>query len=244
MNPFYHDTHVHLDLYKNSSDIIHEINEKKSYTISVTNLPILYDKAVSKHLDSKYVRFALGIHPELVGKFPEQIPFFYKKILDCRYIGEIGLDFTGENISYKDLQLEVFKKTIEICNLCGGKILSIHSRGATKEVIEIIGSEFNGKIILHWFSGNMTDIERAVQNGYYFSVNLDMFNTAKGRKIINKLPIERILLESDGPFTKSFRKAYNIFSIDKAIRELGNIKSIEIEKVNMLLKRNFQTLLN
>lgn len=243
MSQFYHDSHVHLDLYKNTLDIIRQINSNKSYTIAVTNLPILYQKAIKTYPKSKYVRFAAGLHPELVGKFPEQIPQFYELIKGSRFIGEIGLDFTKENIIYKELQLEVFKRTMDICNNIGGKVVSIHSRGAANKVIELIGSGFNGQVILHWFSGNITQLKKAIINGYFFSINMNMLTTAKGQEIINNLPLDRILIESDGPFTKSFKDNYNIAFIKKTTCMLSELKSVSIEELNITLNNNFRNLL-
>lgn len=244
MSQFYHDSHVHLDLYKNPVDIIYQINKNKSYTIAVTNLPFLYKKAITTYPKTKYIRFAVGFHPELVGKFPEQIPEYYNLINESRFIGEIGLDFTKENIIYKQSQLEVFTRTVDICNKFGNKILSVHSRGAASKVIEIIGSKFDGQVILHWFNGNISDLKKAIDNGYFFSINMNMLRTANGRKIINKLPLERILVESDGPFTKSFKHNYNVSSIKETIIEIAKVKSINIEDLNIILKDNFKRLLN
>ena len=244
MSQFYHDSHVHLDLYKNTLDIIEQINSNKSYTIAVTNLPVLYEKALKTYPRSKYIRYAAGFHPELIGNFPEQIQEFYGLIKGSRFIGEIGLDFTKENVIYKELQLEVFKRTINICNRIGGKIVSIHSRGAASKVIEIIGSDFNGHVILHWFSGSITDLKKAIKNGYFFSINLNMLRTAKGRQLISLLPIDRILIESDGPFTKSFKDSYRIASIKETILELAKVKSVNLEELNTILKNNFKNLIS
>jgi TatD DNase family protein len=244
MNLFYHDSHVHLDLYKNPAEIIRQIDIKKSYTIAVTNLPVLYEKAIKIYPKSKYVRFAAGLHPELVGKFPEQIPKFYELIKNCRFIGEIGLDFSNQNVVYKELQLDVFKRTMDVCNSIGNKIVSIHSRGAASKVIEMVGSEFNGQVILHWFSGNITDLIKAINNGYFFSVNINMLRTVKGQEIINLIPLERILIESDGPFTKSFNENYNIASIKETIYLLSKVKSVNLEELNTKLRNNFKNLLN
>lgn len=243
MKKFYHDVHLHLDLYKNVNDIILQIEKYHSYTIAVTNLPILYDKAINNTPNSKYIRIALGFHPELVGLYPEQIQEFYKRIEGSRYIGEIGLDFTKANDKFKELQIKVFKETIHMCNKFGGKILSIHSRKAAKETIEIIGTDFNGKIILHWFSGNFTELTKAIQNGYYFSINEEMIRYPKGKSIINRIPIDKILIESDGPFIKSVKNEYTIVTIDKVINELCNIKECSYEEINNQLKANFKMLL-
>lgn len=100
----------------------------------------------------------------------------------------------------------------------------MHSRRAEKEVIDIIGADFNGKVILHWYSGNMSELNRAIRNNYYFSINGDMLTSKKGRDIVNKIPLDRILIESDAPFTKDTRGSYNIMYIDNLIRNLSNLK--------------------
>ncbi|MEB9672731.1 MULTISPECIES: Qat anti-phage system TatD family nuclease QatD [Bacillus cereus group] len=244
MKKFYHDTHLHLDLYKNTYEIIEYINSFKSYTIAVTNLPILYERAMKTFPKSKYIRFAVGFHPELIQQFSEQIPLFYEKIKKSRYIGEIGLDFSKKNINSKELQIQVFTETVKICNKIGGKILTIHSRNAAETIIDIIGVNFNGKIILHWFSGGLKQLQRAIQYGYYFSINQEMVRSKNGREIISRLPEERILIESDGPFTRGINKDYKVQFIDDIVQELCHIKNYDVEKIYELLKNNFKELLN
>lgn len=243
MQKFYHDTHLHLDLYKNSESIAREIEALKSYTIAVTNLPALYDKAVTNFSNYKYIRIALGFHPELVSQFPHHIPQFYQRLEKSRYIGEIGLDFTKSNINSKDKQVEVFKETIKISNSLGGRILSIHSRGAAKEVIEIIGAGFNGKIIMHWFTGNKKELKLAVENGYFFSINSEMVKSIKGREAIKNIPLNKILLESDGPFTKSVAKNYKVNMLHEVVTLISQIHIISIEDMYNQMKLNFRDLL-
>jgi len=240
---FYFDVHMHLDLYKDTKNIINHILQYKSYTIAVTNLPYLYDRAMKKYGEHKYIRFALGLHPELIEQYPEQIPLFFDRLENCRYIGEIGLDFSKTTSRSKLLQTDTFEKIIRACNKYGNKILSIHSRKAEKEVIDIIGAEFNGKIILHWYSGNMSELNRAIKNNYYFSINGDMLTTKKGRDIVNKFPLDRILIESDAPFTKDTRNTYSIMYIENIVSELSYIKKLEKNEMFHILKRNFIRLL-
>lgn len=241
---FYFDTHLHLDLYSDVESIINQINKYKSYTIAVTNLPILYEIAIKNIKYTKYVRFALGLHPELIHDFPEQIPVFFKKIKRARYIGEVGLDFSKKYLPYKDLQLDFFKRCIKECNSLENKILSIHSRNATKEVINIIGPEFKGKVILHWFNGSISDLNKALDYGYFFSVNDEMVKSVKGKEIIKCLPLDRILLESDGPFTKTFKDKYDIEYINELIISISKLKECEIEALNQTLRKNFKSVLN
>jgi TatD DNase family protein len=244
VKPFYHDVHLHLDLYRNPEEIINHIIDLKSYTIAVTNLPILYDRAVKKYKDQKYIRYALGLHPELIEQYLEQIPIFFDRLKDCRYIGEIGLDFKKNNESSWQLQINTFERIIRESDNYGGKILSIHSRNAAKEVIDIIGQNFNGKIILHWYSGNLTDLDRAINNNYFFSVNGDMINSKKGQEVIRRIPIHKILIESDGPFTKETRNSYNLSFLDNIVRRLSEIKQHDYNTMSLMLKENFISLIN
>ncbi|MDR0605219.1 MAG: TatD family hydrolase, partial [Bacteroidales bacterium] len=186
-----HDTHFHLDLQKSKNEAIGEIERNKIYTIAVTNLPPLYEK-LKKEIDSKYVRVALGFHPELVGQYQKYIPDMWRLLPDAKYIGEVGIDLkTGKE--YKDQQISFFEELINRCHSLRNKILSVHSRMAASEVVSIIGSKFNGKVILHWYSGTKRVQMQAIENGYYFSVNYTMLNSESGRKIISNIPNDRIL---------------------------------------------------
>ena len=109
---YLYDTHFHLDLQKNKSEAIREIEEKQIYTIAVTNLPDLYRKE-SIEIASKYIRFALGFHPELLHLYKEQIPLMWEFLSEARYIGEVGLDFV--DTTHKEEHLAFFNELVERC---------------------------------------------------------------------------------------------------------------------------------
>ena len=66
-----YDTHFHLDLQKDRSAVIREIEQNQIYTLAVTNLPDLYRKEI-REIKSRYIRLALGLHPELVHQYKNQ----------------------------------------------------------------------------------------------------------------------------------------------------------------------------
>jgi TatD DNase family protein len=86
-----YDTHFHLDLQKSLPDALSEIEVNETYTIAVTNLPPLYEK-LNNSINSKYVRVALGFHPELVAQYQKYIPEMWRLLPDAKYIGEVGID--------------------------------------------------------------------------------------------------------------------------------------------------------
>lgn len=218
------DTHFHLDLQKDQTSAIREIEEHQIYTIAVTNLPDLYRKE-SGEIASKYIRFALGFHPELVHQYKSQIPLMWELLSEARYIGEVGLDFV--NLTHKNEQLAFFSELIERCRYDNSKIITIHSRRAVRQVLNIIGDRFRFKPILHWFTGNKEELLDAVEKGFYFSVNKSMMNTKKFQSILPFIPKQRLLFETDSPFI-SFS-----YSHHETLIKLKQLIMDEKEDVNM-----------
>ena len=195
---YLYDTHFHLDLQKNKSGAIREIEEKQIYTIAVTNLPDLYRKETNE-IASKYIRFALGFHPELLHLYKKQIPLMWEFLSEARYIGEVGLDFV--DTTYKEEQIAFFSELVERCRYDSSKIITIHSRCAVKRVLEIVGDNFRFKPILHWFTGTKEELHYAIERGFFFSVNGAMMTSKKFKSFLTSIPKERLLLETDSPFT-------------------------------------------
>lgn len=236
------DTHFHLDLMESFADTVKEIEENQVYTIAVTNLPVLYSSLKAK-LNSKYIKPALGFHPELINeKYKKYIPKMWPLLNNAKYIGEVGLDFkTGSK--FKKLQISFFEELILRCSTLGAKILTIHSRMSANEVISIIGNDFNGIAILHWYSGSKSNLERALNNGLYFSINYSMTNSESGRKIIRQIPIERLLLESDSPFVKMENKPFSPKDMRQIVNRISEIKNVDTEKLELELWNNFKKII-
>ena len=192
------DTHFHLDLQKDRVAAIRQIEENSIYTIAVTNVPDLYRKELSEVV-SKYIRLGLGFHPELVHQYKNQIPMMWDLLPETRYIGEVGLDFVDK--TYEREQVAFFSELVERCRFDGNKIVTIHSQKAVSKVLDILGDNFRFKAILHWFTGDKDELEEAVECGCYFSVNGAMINSKRFLEMLPLIPANRLLLETDSPFT-------------------------------------------
>lgn len=234
-----YDTHFHLDLQKDISAAINEINSNQIYTIAMTNLPVLYEKELRKY-ESSYIRVALGFHPELVVEYQKMIPVMWKLLPNVRYIGEVGLDFTDNR--YRNEQLSFFRELVGRCRYDETKILSIHSRKAEKEVVEILKQEtICFRPILHWYSGNLKVLKEAVEIGCYFSVNCRMLMSQKTRRILEMIPMEKLILETDSPFLDINLGHSN--SLVYVVEKLAQLKSIPVEIVEKTLWQNFECIL-
>lgn len=208
-----YDTHFHLDLQKDRAAAICEIEENRIYTIAVTSLPDLYRKEITE-IKSKYVRIALGFHPELIHQYKTQISLMWDMLPEVRYVGEVGLDLVDKS-SEKE-QKAFFNELVERCRYDSNKIFTIHSRRAVDKVLEILGDNYRFKAILHWFSGNRTELEKAIERRCYFSVNGPMMKSKKFLDMLQLIPSNRLLIETDSPFTH-YMGSYDDYL--KSIRE-------------------------
>lgn len=237
MSDFYMDAHMHFDLYKDRNKILSYIEQKRSYTIAVTNLPDIYKQYLGIDEKYKFTKIALGYHPELVKDFPDQVDIFIEMLPFTRYIGEIGIDGTIRDRQILLRQEHIFDKILETAS-GEEKILSVHSRRASKEVMKHL-TGFDGKVILHWFSGRLQDLEEAVDRGYFFSINPQMLKSKAGETIVSRIPIHRILLESDAPFINELKKEYSVEFNDYIYQYFAAKYNVPYEQVMMRVKANF-----
>ncbi len=124
------DTHLHLDLFANPKEIIKAIDNQKYYSIAVTNLPQVFMKTKELCEGSKYIRPALGYHPELAHKFNNQYELFEELLDETRYVGEIGIDNLRKTADDFNSQKFIFEKIVGVCAEKKDKILTVHSRRA------------------------------------------------------------------------------------------------------------------
>lgn len=237
------DTHCHIDQYQNPHQIISDCESQNIITIGVTNLPSHFQIGLPHIKFCKKVRLALGMHPLYAEMHEKEFSLFLKNIEKTSYIGEIGLDFSREGIETKEIQINTFTQILK--NVQGKKkILTIHSRKAEKEVLELLVKYKIPNAIFHWYSGPLSLINKVIESGYYFSINPSMINSENGRKIISKIPLERILTESDGPFIKINKEIIKPENVILVIEYLSKERKLTITEVEKSIYGNFKRIIN
>lgn len=215
------DTHCHLDLYPDPASLLRSVEAAGIYTIAVTNAPSVFSHTKQLTEKSRYVRAAIGLHPELVKTHAHERPLFWQHLAETRYVGEVGLDHVTTDTADRSLQREVFAEVLEHCAAIGGKILTVHSRRAASTVIDMVGRDFPGVVILHWFSGSLREASRAADNGLYFSVNPAMTRSKSGQALIERLDPDRVLTETDGPFVSLGKEPATPPDVSVVLRHLA-----------------------
>lgn len=233
------DTHFHLDNYRNHPNIYRQINDLQQYTLCVTNTPEIYYSCKNLYAETRYLKFALGFNPQMIKEYPFSRNNFLKLLDTTKYIGEVGLDFSKDFINCKNEQKEAFDF---ICKASSqkNKLLTVHSRKAEEETLSILMENKVQNAIIHWYTGPLDTLEKMIAQGYYFSVNASMCESRK--EIVKSIPVDRLLIESDGPFTKVDGRKYVPVSLSKVYKSVADL--IPNKNLPEIVWSNFRTLLN
>lgn len=240
------DFHCHLDLYPDFEASIARSEAARIYTLTVTTTPKAWPRNLELTHGTRYVRAALGIHPQLVAERADELALWERYLPEARYVGEVGLDAGPRFYKSLDAQKEVFRTVLKRCADARGKILSVHSVRSVPIVLNMIERHFPqecGIVVLHWFTGTMAEARRAVALGCYFSVNAEMTRSERGQKLVSGLPLSRILTETDGPFTKIDGYPAEPASVPKTVEAISRFYEAPTGAVANAIKTNFRKLI-
>lgn len=241
------DSHAHLDLFKDKE--LKEILEraKKAKVKYVVNNSVDI-KTAKKSLDlsKKYpmIKVALGIYPEDAlsiereQEVNENFIEFKKLVLANKEnviaIGEIGMDFYHGKIENKKIQEELFRDQLELAKKLNIPAI-IHTRGAEKEILDVLKDYPDTKKILHCFCGSMKLVEKAVKMNCYFSIPCSLSRMQNFLELLKIAPQERILTETDAPYLSPFKGKQNepafILETIKEISKIWKTTESETEKI-------------
>lgn len=237
------DFHCHLDLYPNPAEVVEECRRREVYVLSVTTTPSAWNGTNALAGDAPRIRTALGLHPQIAHERLGELALFDTLLPQVRYVGEIGLDGAPEFRPHWDSQVTVFEHILSRCSDVGGRILTVHSRHAAQAVLDRVEAfPRAGTFILHWFSGNVRDLKRAIALDCWFSIGPAMLKSAKGRSLISQIPQNRILTETDGPFAQVQGKPLMPWQAELSIPELSQIWSISPLLTEQTLLTNLREL--
>lgn len=236
------DFHCHVDLFPNPHDIARECRERQIQVLSVTTTPSAW--AGTSALGGGTVLTALGLHPQLAHERKSELSLFDQILLNCAYVGEVGLDGAPEFKRHWQDQTDVLRHVLEACERVGGRIMSIHSRRASTPVLEALEAHpAAGLSILHWFSGTPRELDRAVALGCWFSVGPAMLASKRGRDLARRMPQARVLTESDGPFARVRGRPIFPWEIGAAVDGLAECWDSDSASVERILNENLANLL-
>ncbi|MFW5704419.1 MAG: TatD family hydrolase [Nanoarchaeota archaeon] len=250
----YIDIHAHLDFDSFDSDrekLVKELEMKKILTFTNTLSFENYLKTKEMFSGVDCVKVCPGLYPQEAEsisekEFEDYLKYLKKHKSEFLAIGEVGVDFKHtKDKGLQNVQVERFKK---IANLAYelDKPLIIHSRKAEREVLEILEEFISktkfSKFVLHCFSGKKKLIKKIKELKLYVSIPLLIQNTESFRILVEELPVNQILVETDSPFLKPGRERNTPLSVPLIYEEIAKIKGLDNTEIKNIIFRNYQRL--
>lgn len=209
------DSHCHLNLLdENLDEVISRALDANVTKIIVPGINLETSKKaieIAECYPSVYA--AVGIHPHEVEKIQfHDIEILQKLATNSKVvaIGEIGLDYHYPPFNSL-LQKEVLSKMLDL-SIKVNKPVILHSRDSLPDLIKFLDDYQNINLesgilksiygVFHMFEGNWMEAISVAKMGFYYSIggNITFKNNQKGKEIVEKTGMEKLLLETDSPF--------------------------------------------
>lgn len=147
-----------------------------------------------------------GVHPHDAASAPVDLAERLEALAthpSVVAIGEAGLDY-NRNFSPRDVQRSVFEVQAALAAQLR-KTLFVHDRDSDGEVLDILQTAGNtpSQVIVHCFTGDGATLDGYLQAGYWIGITGWVCDRRRGaglRDIVTRIPLERLLIETDAPF--------------------------------------------
>lgn len=247
------DSHAHIDDEK--FDIDRDQVIQRAIENGITGIinvgACMASSARSIALAEKYegVYAAVGIHPHdaqhaLDANYDQLIQ--WATLDKVVAIGEIGLDYYYD-FSPRDVQRSVFIRQLDVARQTD-KPFIIHDRDAHGDVLDILKKEAKGlNGVLHCFSGSLEMAYEVIKMGYYISIAgpVTFKNAAKLPEIVAKIPLERLLVETDSPYLtpQPYRGKRNEPAYVKLVaQQVASLRGMELDDLAKATSENVRNL--
>lgn len=235
------DTHCHLDAYDNPVAVLNGAHTAGLHVIAVTEDPGKYRLLRSRLGRRDGVDVALGFHPlRAGGASPHDLARFLRLLPQAGWIGEIGLDFSRAGVANRKQQLRTFEAILADPQL-RTRPITVHSRGAERETIARL-AQAHVPAILHWYTGPLSAVDDALAAGLWFSINPAMVRSKKAVPLLQRIPQQRVLLETDGPFAHSGSRSAVPSDLLGTLDHLARLWGMSTDEARNAIAQNEQRL--
>ncbi len=158
-------------------------------------------KAIQMAREYPWLLPAVGIHPnEAAEESIKEVGKIEAMLADeCVVaVGETGLDYYRD-FSPREAQKELFRLHIALAKERNLPIL-IHTRNSLEDAIKILKTEDFHRGVFHCYSGSYEQARQIIDMGFYLSFAGVLTFSRRAREVIRRLPLDRLLLETDAPF--------------------------------------------
>jgi len=194
------DAHAHLDKYGDDlKTALAEIEAHRILTWAVSMDPSSYQRNLEIGPMCGLVLPTFGVHPRRAPEYADRLAELSRWIEQSPALGEIGLDFHWVEDSS---QYPAQKKVLEYFLAAAreqGKIVNLHTKGAEKEILDLLERYDVRRAVVHWYSGPLDILRALADYGAYFTLGVETVTSEAIRRIAREVPLQQILTETDNP---------------------------------------------
>ena len=195
-----------------------------------------------------FVYASVGSHPDSANEVNEQVIEAYRQMAQhpkVRAIGEIGLDYYYETIP-REIQQQAFRMQMDLARELKMPVI-VHERNAHDDGMRIAKEFKDVTGVFHCYSGSAEMARQLVDMGWYigFTGVLTFKNARKAVETAERIPLERIVLETDCPFMapEPFRgKRNDPGYLYRMAERLAEIRGISVDEVQAVTTANAKRL--
>ena len=244
------DSHCHLDFPELVGDLAavledmkqHDVSHALCVSVTLDDFPKV--KALADAHDNLFA--SVGTHPD----YPNHRAISEAELVALAddpkivAVGETGLDYyrlTGD----LEWQRERFRTHIRAARTCG-KPLIIHTRAASEDTLRIMREERAAEAggVMHCFTETWETAQAALDMGFHISFSgiVTFKNAADLREVAKRVPLERLLLETDAPYLAPvpYRGKTNRPGWVKFVAEgVANLRGIPFDELAAATTANF-----
>lgn len=244
------DAHIHLTDGEYSGYVGHIIANLRAMNIIACSVTVDSETTARSfqlfNSTRDVVRQFVGIHPEAaaredLAKFKE---IFRANLQSIDGVGEIGLDGTYD-VAF-DQQKQVFNEMLELAESTN-KPVSIHSRKALDDILEMLPSYNVKGVLLHWFAGSKKQLSRSMDMGLFVSYGPTLVYSEDKKVFLKLTNRSRFLVETDGPvkYSRCFggQPAISSSFLVSVVFSAAHILGMRYEETAQLLQENSESYL-
>lgn len=245
------DTHAHLDHLEDLDAALARAAEAGVHDIIAVSENLATSQvnlAIKEQHRNPRIFLGCGIHPSEAHKenLSDFMAFLDQNIVMIDLIGEIGLDFwyrwARKDVDLQKRQIQVFQTLLEFAK-DHDRPVSIHTRGAWKEAVQIVAQTGIRHAVFHWYSGPLDVLDQILEKGFYISVTPSLAYSPEAQAVARHTPLNRILVETDTPVYYRNKNTEQGFSAEpadvlKTAALLSRLRDMPVQEISCLVTEN------
>jgi TatD DNase family protein len=244
------ESHAHYDdeaFDKDREELLNSFMDKGiEYVVNIGST--ISDSKKTIELTKKYpfIYGSIGVHPSETKDMNEDDIKWLKEMSSLDKIiaiGEIGLDYYWDNVE-RAVQKHWFERQLDLAKEANLPVV-VHSRDAASDTFDIIkNAKLDEKLgVLHCFAYSKEMAKQYIDMGFYIGVGgvLTFKNARKLREVVEYIPLDYILLETDSPYLApepNRGKRNDSTNLKYVASEIARIKNIDYEEVIEITRNN------